>query len=34
MENARWERIFEEKFADPDYYTRHGVQHSSPLISL
>jgi hypothetical protein len=22
IENARWERIFREKFADPDYYTR------------
>lgn len=21
-ENARWERIFQEKFADPDYYKR------------
>jgi hypothetical protein len=20
LENARWERIFQEKFADPDYY--------------
>ena len=20
VENARWERIFQEKFADPDYY--------------
>jgi hypothetical protein len=22
VENARWERIFAEKFADPNYYTR------------
>jgi hypothetical protein len=32
--SARWERIFLEKFADPDYYARRGVQHSSPLASL
>jgi hypothetical protein len=34
IENARWERIFAEKFADRDYYKRHGGQHSSPLASL
>ena len=34
LENARWERIFEEKFSDPDYYTWRGVQHVSPLASL
>jgi hypothetical protein len=34
LDNARWERIFEEKFADPDYYTKRGVQHCSPLTSL
>lgn len=29
-ENARWERIFQEKFADPDYYaTRVPPQGSS-----
>jgi hypothetical protein len=22
LDNARWERIFAEKFADPNYYTR------------
>lgn len=33
-ENARWERIFAEKFSDPDYYARRGVQGSSPLTSL
>ena len=21
LDNARWERIYQEKFADPDYYT-------------
>jgi excisionase family DNA binding protein len=31
---ARWERIFQEKFADPDYYTRRGLQSGSPLRSL
>lgn len=31
-ENARWERIFETKFADPDYYTRPlRVSQGSPL---
>jgi hypothetical protein len=31
-ENARWDRIFEAKFADPDYYTRPLiVSHGSPL---
>ena len=30
-ENARWERIFNEKFADPSYYQKRGPQFSSPL---
>jgi hypothetical protein len=30
-ENARWERIFNEKFADPTYYKKRGPQFSSPL---
>jgi hypothetical protein len=34
LESARWERIFAEKFADPDYYTRLQVRRSSPLESL
>jgi hypothetical protein len=34
LDNARWERIFAEKFADPDYYTRRHVRTSSPLDSL
>jgi hypothetical protein len=33
-DDARWERIFVEKFADPDYYTRRHVPSSSPLESL
>jgi hypothetical protein len=34
LEDARWERIFAKKFADPNYYTRHSVRCSSPLTSL
>jgi len=35
LDNARWERIFAEKFADPNYYTRSIDTHmSSPLASL
>jgi hypothetical protein len=34
LENARWERIFAEKFADPNYYTRRVVRCSSPLSSI
>ena len=30
-ENARWERIFREKFADPFYYSGVTLRHSSPL---
>lgn len=34
-DNARWERIFETKFADPDYYKRKlRIQRGSPLGSL
>jgi hypothetical protein len=31
LENARWERIFNEKFADHSYYNQRGPQFSSPL---
>lgn len=34
VENARWERIFAEKFADPNYYSSRQVRHSSPLASV
>ena len=34
QENERWERIFQSKFADPDYYVRRVVRHDSPLNSL
>jgi hypothetical protein len=33
-ENARWERIFQEKFADPYYYTQRKVKHVSSLSGL
>jgi hypothetical protein len=32
IDNARWERIFQAKFADPDYYNRGiNLRQSSPL---
>lgn len=31
MENARWERIFLEKFADPSYYAESPGRSRSPL---
>lgn len=35
LEDARWERIFAEKFADPTYYTRSVATHmASPLAAL
>ena len=34
LDDARWERIFTEKFADPDYYTRRVPSIASPLTSL
>jgi hypothetical protein len=34
LDEARWERIFAEKFADPEYYTRRHVRCISPLESL
>jgi len=30
LQNARWERIFQEKFADPFYYAPRGLPHDSP----
>ena len=33
-ENERWERIFQSKFADPDYYVRRVIRHESPLNSI
>ena len=31
LDNARWERIFAEKFEDPDYYSDLPLRHASPL---
>jgi hypothetical protein len=31
VDNARWERIFAEKFEDPSYYEERLVRYSSPL---
>jgi len=31
LDNARWERIFNEKFLDPTYYAGLSVRHSSTL---
>jgi excisionase family DNA binding protein len=31
---ARWERVFQEKFADPDYYSRRVSRHGSSLSWL
>ena len=28
--NARWEQVFQEKFADPEYYVSRSLPHSSP----
>jgi hypothetical protein len=33
LDDARWERIFAEKFLDPDYYTRSATPMASPLAS-
>ena len=35
LENQKWERIFRDKFADPDYYNRDlELRFSSPLHSF
>ena len=31
VDNARWDRIFAEKFEDPSYYEERLVRYSSPL---
>jgi uncharacterized protein with PIN domain len=33
LENARWERIYREKFADPNYYAPRIPPHASSLAS-
>lgn len=30
-ENARWERIYQEKFADVEYYSQHHSRDRSPI---
>ena len=30
-ENEKWNRIFQEKFADPDYYAKRSVTFRSPI---
>jgi len=32
--NAHWERIFQEKFADPEYYSFRLLRHSSPILAF
>ena len=34
LETARWERIFQAKFADPEYYSRPILRQGSPLKEL
>jgi hypothetical protein len=34
IDNARWERIFQEKFADPLYYSKKQGRNTSPLVDL
>ena len=34
IDEARWERIFREKFADPTYYGRQSGRTSSPLVDI
>jgi hypothetical protein len=31
QDNARWERVFNEKFADPDYYQPRTIRRGSSL---
>lgn len=34
IDNAKWERIFNEKFADPTYYSARSTGFGSSLASL
>jgi len=34
VDNARWDRIFAEKFADPTYYSHLTPRTTSPLASI
>jgi hypothetical protein len=31
LDNARWDRVFREKFEDPDYYKQRSVRQGSSL---
>jgi hypothetical protein len=31
VDNAKWDRMFNEKFADPDYYSPRPLAHESSL---
>ena len=33
LDEARWERIFQQTFADPDYYQSSLVRYRSPLAT-
>lgn len=33
LENARWERVYQAKFADPDYYGGLRMRNMSPINS-
>jgi hypothetical protein len=33
LDDARWERIFAERFLDPNYYTGPVTHMASPLVS-
>ena len=32
LDDARWERIFSEKFEDPEYYKRRPIRRDSSLL--
>lgn len=34
VEDARWDKIFADKFEDPDYYSRPALHITSPLESF
>jgi len=34
LDEAKWNRIFDEKFKDPEYYTRTDTRRGSPLVTV
>ena len=34
VDDALWERVFQEKFADPEYYSFRWLSHSSPKAGV